>query len=327
MSILSAKHRLRLAVIAVTLLVSTFTLTAAERDSLKLLAIGNSFSRDCTAYLDGLAKAGGKELVFGHAMIGASSLEIHATHLAEAEAGDENARAYKGVVNPVTRRKSDATLPEMLRFADWDVVTIQQWSRLSFKPETYQPFADRLIAAIHKYAPHAEILVHQTWAYREDHDFFQQNDGFTPAKMYADLTAAYRALADGKGFRILPSGDALQHARQTERWTYVQDPDFDFKNPAPGSEPDQHASLNIGWGWIKNGTVFRNDPIHLNTAGKYLGACVWYLTLFETNTLPTTWIPKGLDPETAADLRIHALAAVEAERAREAALRPAASAE
>lgn len=314
------KNPLRLAVVAVALFASAFSLSAAERDSLKLLAIGNSFSRDCTAYLDDLAKADGKTLVFGHAMIGGSSMEVHATHLAQAEAGDNAGRVYKNVVDPVTRQKSDATLPEMLKSTDWDVVTIQQWSRLSFKPETYQPFADQLIAAIRQYAPHAEIVVHQTWAYREDHDFFQKNDGFTPAKMYADLTAAYRAFADGQGFRILPSGDALQHARQTERWTYVQDPNFDFKNPAPGTEPDQRASLNIGWGWIKNQTVFRNDPIHLNTAGKYLGACVWYLTLFETDNIPTTFIPKGLDAETAADLRTHALAAVEAERAREAAL-------
>ncbi|MFH1499175.1 MAG: DUF4886 domain-containing protein, partial [Verrucomicrobiota bacterium] len=294
----SVKPSLRLAIVAVALLVSAFTLNAAERDTLKLLAIGNSFSRDCTAYLDDLAKAGGKTLVFGHAMIGGSSLEVHATHLAQAEAGDEAGRVYKNVVDPVTRQKSDATLPEMLKSTDWDFVTLQQWSRLSFKPETYQPYADQLIAAIRQYAPDAEILVHQTWAYREDHDFFQKNNGFTPQKMYDGLTAAYRAFADGKGFRILPSGDALQHARRTPRWTYVQDPDFDFKNPAPGTEPDQHASLNIGWGWIRNQTVFRNDPIHLNTAGKYLGACVWYLTLYETDTLPTDFLPKDLDAET-----------------------------
>lgn len=316
MSMTSAQPPLRLVLVAIALFASAFSLSAAERESLKLLAIGNSFSRDCTDYLDDLAKAGGKTFVFGHATIGGSSLEIHATHLAQAEAGDEAGRVYKGFVDPVTGKKSTVTLPEALKATDWDVVTLQQWSRLSFKPETYQPFADQLIAAIRNYAPHAEIVVHQTWAYREDHDFFQQNNGFTPAKMYDGLTAAYRAFADGKGFRILPSGDALQHARQTPRWTYVQDPDFDFKNPAPGAEPDQRASLNIGWGWIKNGTVFRNDPIHLNTAGKYLGACVWYLTLYGTDTIPTGFLPKGLDAETAADLRPHALSAVEAERAR-----------
>lgn len=315
----SLLHRLRL-VVGVAVLASATLLSAAERESLKLLAIGNSFSRDTTALLPDIAKAGGKHLLVGRATIGAASFEVHATRLAEAEAGNPKGRAYEGYIDPVTRQKSDATLPEILQSQDWEIVTIQQWSRLSFKPETYQPHADQVIAAVRKYAPHAEIVVHQTWAYREDHEFFQKNDGFTPTKMYEDLTSAYRAFADGKGFRVIPTGDAFQHARQTERWTYAQDPNFDFKNPAAGALPDQRSSLNLGWHWVQNQTAFRNDPIHLNTPGKYLGAAVWYLTLFNADVVPETYTPKEMTPETAAGLRAHAAAAVQAERAREASL-------
>ncbi len=291
---------------------------AAERESLKLLTIGNSFSNDALGYLPNIAKAGNKQLLVGRASLGGCSLERHARHLREAEAGDPKGKAYDG-----------RSLPEILSSQPWDIVTIQQWSQLSFKPETFQPYADELIAAIRKLAPTAEIIVHQTWAYREDHDWFKKSDGFTPAKMYEGARDTYKNFADGKGFRVLPVGDALNLARQTPRWTYATDPNFDFKNPPAGQLPDQRTSLNIGWRWStpKDGTApkLTLDAIHCNTAGKYLAGSVWYQVLFNTDTVPTGFTPQGLAAEDAADLRVHALTAVKAERTRTAALAPAAA--
>lgn len=304
-------------------------LSAAERDSLKVLAIGNSFSQDAMAQLPQLAKAGGKTLVSANAYIGGCPLERHVKHLRQAEAGDPAGKAYKATPDPVTGVKRDMSVIDLLTAQPWDVVTIQQWSQLSFKPETYQPYADELIAAIHKYAPTAEVVVHETWVYREDHAWFQKNDGFTPSKMYKGVSETYRAFADGKGYRVIPVGDALNLARQTPRWTYVTDPDFDFKNPPEDKLPDQRASLNVGWRWVTNkeGKPALNlDAIHCNTAGRYLGSCTWYLTLFETDTLPVNYTPDGLAAEDAADLRGHALAAVQAERARAKAHAPAVAA-
>jgi hypothetical protein len=318
-------HRLFSALILSVALV--LPLHAAERAALKVLAIGNSFSRDAMSDLPALAKAGGKDLILANAYIGGCSLERHVKHLKQAEAGDPEGKAYKAHLDPKTGEKRDLSLPDLLTAQPWNIVTIQQASPLSFKPETYQPFADELIAAIHKYAPTAEIVVHETWAYREDHDFFKKADGFTPAKMYAGLNSAYKNFADGKGFRVIPVGDALNLARQTPRWTYVTDPNFDFKNPPAGKLPDQHASLNVGWSQskAKDGTPKLSlDAIHCNNAGRYLGGAVWYQFLFNTSDIPAGFIPKGLTAEDTADLRTHALAAVKAERAREAALAPAA---
>jgi hypothetical protein len=320
-------HRIGV-ILAITVLapLGTSTGLAAERTSLKLLTIGNSFSHDATFLLPDLAAAGGKELVLGKANIGGCSLERHARHLKEAETGDSNGTAYKNTIDPKTGEKRDMSLPELLSAQPWDVVTIQQWSQLSYKPETFQPFADELIAAVRKYAPTAEIVVHETWAYREDHHFFQKDDGFTPLKMYEGLRSTYRDFADGKGFRILPVGDALNLARQTPRWTYTPDPNFDFKNPPIDKLPDQRTSLNVGWHWTKNKQgepTLSLDAIHCNTAGRYLGAAVWYLSLFETDTVPENYTPKGMTPEDAANLRLHAIATVKGERARVAAPAPA----
>lgn len=309
-------------VLALTLLVSVATLSAAERDALKLLMIGNSYADYPTANLPAMARAGGKSIVMGRANPGGFTLERHADYLRKAEAGDTAGGAYD-TTDPATGQKRRMTLPELLAAQPWDIVTIQQASQLSFKPETYQPFADELIAAVRRHAPTAEIVVQETWAYREDHDLFKKGDGFTSARMYEGLRATYRTFADGKGFRIIPTGDALDLARRTPRWTYVPDPDFDFKNPAPGHLPDQRTSLHSGWHWAKDKQgrpVFRNDASHTNAAGKYLGTCVWYMTLFNTDDVPTDYLPRGLAPEDAADLRVHAGAAVQAERARKASL-------
>lgn len=293
---------------------------AAERTRLQMLAVGNSFSVDATAMLPALATAGDKDLVLARASIGGCSLERHARHLREAQAGEEGGRAYRAFVFPATGEKGEVTLIEALQAAAWDVVTLQQVSSQSFRRETFQPHLDELIAAIREHAPTAEIVLHQTWAYREDHAFFQKDDGFTPAVMYEGLTANYRALAEEKGFRLLPVGDAFQLARQTVRWTYRPDPNFDFDNPPAGELPDQRASLNVGWRWTwpkDSPPVFALDAAHANPAGRYLGACVWYATLFETDTLPDTH-PPALDAESAADLRQLALTAVTAQREREA---------
>jgi lysophospholipase L1-like esterase len=309
----------RLLVLAITLTLSAATLSAAERDSLKLFTIGNSFADYPLSYLPALAKAGGKTLVIGRANPGGCSLERHALYLAQAEANDPAGRVYPAFGALKTGQTTLVTLPEALSADKWDIVTIQQWSQQSYKPETYHPAVDQIIAGIRKYAPQAEIVIQETWAYRDDHNFFHKDDGFTPEKMHQGLRAAYHQLAADTGFRIIPTGDAIELARQTPRWTYVPDKNFDYKNPPSGRLPDEPTSLHAGWSWRKNkdGSEKLNlDGIHLSTAGKYLAGAVWYQTLFNTDQVPTGYLPAGLTTEDAADLRGFADAAVKAERLR-----------
>lgn len=296
----------------------------AARDAIKLLTVGNSFADDSTAFLPALAKAGGKDLVIFRANLGGCSLERHARHLAAAladpSATDSEARPYKNTEALGLPDLKTVSLIDALKARPWDYVTIQQVSHLSFKPDTYEPYAAQIIAAIRKLAPQAEIVIQQTWAYREDHPFFQKDDGFTPAKMYADSRAAYHALsARYGGLRILPVGDALNLARQTPRWTYVPDANFDFANPPAGRLPDQSKSLQVGWRWVKNKETgaekLELDAIHCNNAGRYLGATVWYQMLYNTTEIPADFVPKDLTAEDTADLRVHSLAAVAGVRA------------
>lgn len=292
------------------------------RRTLKFLTVGNSFSRDACEYLPALASAGGGAVVLGEAELSGCSLEQHVGNLRQAESDPSSARVYSRFVDPNTGDGKPATLPDALAATGWDVVTIQQSSPLSFLPESYHPHAARLIAAIRRYVPRSEIVIHQTWAYREDSPLFKGSTDFNQAKMYAQLRDAYRHLADSNGFRLIPTGDAFQRARATARWRHVPDSDFDYDCPTEGALPDQRASLNIGWYWhtdLQTGAKsFTLDAKHCNAAGKYLAACVWYATLFGTDTIPDSYVPPDVGKRDAVELRAHAVAAVEAERTRTA---------
>jgi hypothetical protein len=279
------------------------------RDAAKVLTIGNSFADNATSFLPQIVESTGRKLVLFRANIGGCSLERHARHLnaALANPSDPEGSPYRnnpGVLGITGKDK--VSLPEALAAVDWDFVTIQEWSQRSYKPEYQEPYAKQLIDTIRRLAPKAEIVIHQTWAYREDHPFFQKDDGFTQRKMYDGLRAAYKELSVRHGLRILPSGDAMQAARGTPRWQYRPDPDFDFKNPPAGRVPDQKGSLNVGWRWTKDKEgrqVFGLDAIHTNVAGRYLTGCVFFEGFYGVDCTGVTFAPDDLTKDDAADLR------------------------
>ncbi len=312
---LSVKH---IALCLMAVLCLTQLAEAAERDSIKVLAIGNSFSHDAMTYLPEIAAAGGKEFIFRNGIIGGCSLERHVRHLTQAEAGDAAGDAYQ-YMDPQTRKKEKANLIQMLQAEAWDVVTIQQLSNESFRAESFEPYASTLIAAIGKYAPQAEIVVHETWAWRWDAPAFQKADDLDQQIMYDRLHANYQHLAKTNGFRIIPVGTAFQAARATPDWQYTVDETFDFDNRPDGALPDQSGSLIVGYFNRRQDDGSRKmilDFKHANSAGDYLAGCVWYLVLFDADTVPADFVPKKLTAEQAAQLRTVAEQVVKAERGR-----------
>src|SRR3546814_7918757 len=61
---------------------------------------------------------------------------------------------------------------ELLVGQPWDIVTLQQNSMNSSDLDTYRPYASHLYHYIREHQPHAEVIVHQTWAYRSDAEQF-----------------------------------------------------------------------------------------------------------------------------------------------------------
>ncbi len=285
---------------------------------LRLLTIGNSFADDATRYLPEVAASAGSQIEVFRANLGGASLQRHVEHLRafRENPADAAGRPYR---LPTLAEGGDPaySLPEVLGARAWDVITIQQVSHLSFRLETYHPWVEELIAAIRDGAPQAEIVLHQTWAYREDHPIFFRNDGFTPDRMYSGLRDAYDALSRETGFRLVVVGDAFHLARSTRRWRFP--PLVERSSVTPDTIPDQSRSLNVGWR-VKpdptNGTPqVELDAIHANVAGRYLGALVFHFTLFGVSERPIAYRPEALGEADARLLQAIAQTAVLAARA------------
>jgi len=278
---------------------------------IRILTIGNSFADDAVRYLRGFGTAAGQEIIVGRANLSGSPMDRHVGFAKIYDTNPQDPQGYPYKSKFLPPRIGDTkmySLREMLEAEPWDFVTIQQVSGKSFNWDTYEPYAGFLADYIRKYAPQAQILIHQTWAYREDHKFFGATGG--PAnqrEMYDGLITAYGRLQDKYGFQVLPSGYAVQKARETPRWTFrFPDKNFDYQNPPPASVPAQPGSLNMGWFWMPqpDGTKkFTQDPIHLNTAGCYLVGAVWFEKLTGRSVLENTFIPEKLDAADAGQLR------------------------
>jgi len=254
---------------------------AAEAKTLKVLCVGNSFSLNATRYFPAIAKAGGKELKVVNASIGGCSIERHLRHakLYAENPEDPQGRPYgpSGKLEYGTR-----SLQQMLESDTWDFVTIQQSSPLSFKPESFQPFGDELIAIIRAHAPQAEVVVHQTWAYREDHKFWGRDDLNTDI-MYALIRKSYDTFAEGAKLRLIPSGDAMEAARRDPAWG----------SPISGDPPTVNDEKSL----------HTSDSYHASHKGQYLQGCVWYEFFFGESVIGNSMKPGNLSDEEVATLQ------------------------
>ncbi len=281
----------------------------ANAKTVRLLTVGNSFSRNATRYLADLASAGGHELIHRPIVVGGASLQLHA----------EKAQKHDQDVNDQAGLYADGcSLQQELAEQPWDFVTIQQASLKSHDLGTYRPYAGQLGDYIRKHAPGAKLLVHQTWAYRCDDPRFaakspKPGEPATQLAMYQGLANAYRTIADELGARLIPVGDAFYRADTDPQWGYRPDTQFDFKSAQPPALPSQTHSLHVGWRWAKQKdgtTTLGMDGHHANTAGEYLGACVFYEVLFGDCVVGNAFVPPGLDPAYAKFLQETAHAAV-----------------
>lgn len=289
----------------------------AQPKTVRVLTVGNSFSRNATHYLGDIAKAKGDTLILHEANVGGASFELHWGKVLafEKDASDKAGLYGKG-----------KSLREELTAEPWDFVTIQQASIKSHDLSTYRPFATQLAEYIRKHAPSATLAVHQTWAYRVDDPRFKKaspapSEPKSQEEMYRGLRNAYETIASELKAVLLPVGDAFWLADTDPQWGYKPGATpFDPLKAAPNQLPEQKHSLHVGWALRRqrNGGGERKlgmDGHHANMAGEYLGACVWYEVLFGRSVENCAFFPEGLDPEYARFLRATAHRAVTARAA------------
>lgn len=190
------------------------SLAYAQKDTLRILAIGNSFSNDAVANnFSEIAHADGRYFVIvANINRGGCSLERHWNNYVKSER-DYSYMKYKGVKD--RSNKSKALLIEALRDEPWDVVTIQQVSHQSGIPSSYEPYLGDLLKVIRENVPaKARLMWQQTWAYSLGslHGGFA-NYGNDQITMYSKIVETSTAFAEKYGLEIIPSGTAVQNVR------------------------------------------------------------------------------------------------------------------
>jgi hypothetical protein len=174
---------------------------------MKVLAIGNSFSQDATRYLHQIAEADDFGLTVVNLYIGGCSLEKHWQN-AEGDLAD-----YEYELNG-EKNGEMVSIRQALESDSWDIVTLQQSSWQSTQYNTYQPYLNALSQYVKKYAPNAEQVIHQTWAYEQGSERLTSAGYQEQKDMFLDIKKAYHIAAAELGdARIIPSGESFQIAQ------------------------------------------------------------------------------------------------------------------
>jgi len=241
---------------------------------LKVLTIGNSFSYSLHSHWAKVAEGLGEKLDFATLYIGGCPLKRHADNIRESEA-DPTKKQYAFDRNTlgVRVKRTAASVQSALASESWDVVTIQQASHESWRPESYQPWGDEIVACVRRLAPQARLVVQQTWSYSDrDGRICEAKGGgagswgFDQTGMYERLKTNYRDLANRYGARQIPTGEAVQR--------------FRAMLPVKGVDDDVVGR--------------KGDSIHLNSDGDYLQALVWSAALFGDDVTQCAYVPESL---------------------------------
>lgn len=244
-----------------------------EERGTKVLMIGNSFSICLLKHLPQVAADRGVELDLASLYIGGCSLKRHWENVEKD--GDEAFKPYlfgRNRFGSFTQGK--ANVCEALRMEKWDIVTIQQASHESWKPESYHPYGDKLIAKIRELAPQAKIYVQETWSYTP-WDKRLAKWGVDQDEMYAKLHAAYGAFAKEKELPVIPFGTAVQEWRRRLPVKYAENSFGGDVVGGGGQDERDHFKRDVSGKWVPNCDVF-----HLGRRGEYFQALVWARTLF-----------------------------------------------
>ena len=226
------------------------------KDTLKVLAIGNSYSEDMVTYLKDLVPASelDEDKLCVYMLIQSSaSLQTWCENYASS--------TEKGMVrvigNIAMGTESSSTPPTVtgttkaLLSKDWDVVIIQQVSTSAGDYSTFNPYLTQLIGYIRESCTNQQVAI--AWQSVWSHNL--STEALTE-KSWADICDATKQMMHNDGIDIIiPTGTAIQNARAYQKL---------------------HQTFNAG----NTGAVTRDD-IHLEFGvGRYIAACTFFQTLF-----------------------------------------------
>lgn len=237
-------------------LISQATAQTKDDGTLRILAIGNSFSDDGTEYLPAILENLNVENVeVARLYVGGCTLEQHVNFYDNSEAAYKFYRSKAGE-NKWVENPEKVTMQYALAMGEWDIITMQQASGFSGMYDSYTPYLGRLIEAVKKAQPQAELVWHMTWSYSSDsnHKHYKHYNNDQQQMNSAIDNCLHTLLAEFDEIeRIVPSGTAVKSLRKSAINNYPKD--------------------------------LTRDGFHMgHGAGRYALACTWYETLVEPYT-------------------------------------------
>ena len=229
-------------------------------DTLRILAVGNSFSDDGTEYLPALLEGAGiHNVIVARLYIGGCSLERHCKEYAD---NTPDYVYYKSTKNEWVTVSKNATILDGLKDEPWDIITIQEVSNNSGTYPNYHEWTPKLISIIRKEAPNprATIVWHMTWAYasNSNHVAFPIYDRNQDKMHNAIVDCVGKACAEFNVPVVIPSGIAVKIARETR-----------LNNDDRVPETSKVYQLT-------------RDGFHLSRQhGRYIAACTWFEALIK----------------------------------------------
>lgn len=278
--------------------------------TIKVLAIGNSYSNNTTQYISRIADSTkGDTTVFAASLFfSGATLSQHIANieqwntLFDQYGLEETKKQYYSDAVPNSRKyewlqvgdknlRTVRSLYEAIRYEDWDYITIQQSPDGCDDFSTYEPYLIKLYDYIQaeykrddmngKKCP--PIIVHQTWAFNND---MSKNNAYkyypvnykNNTEMFKRVEQAYnlavQKIKEEKGVDVpmIKSGQAVELAQA--KYGYART-----------------ASENL-----TDNTLYADEISHLNKRGCYLTACVWIETLAKLagvniDTRTATFVP------------------------------------
>lgn len=178
-------------------------LNPEDDDTIRILALGNSFSFDAFYYLPSIVKERGKGLIAGNLVYSACSLERHWKGFTSADVKFDYVKDYNRTHSYETGWTSQAALQD----EEWDIVCLQQVSSLSGTYSSMVPYAFALQDTVEsRLGRKVDWGWHLIWSYEKDSSY--------SASMYSNVLAASYRIASELDVRLfIPTGTAIQYLR------------------------------------------------------------------------------------------------------------------
>lgn len=213
------------------------------KSTLKVLAIGNSFTDDPTAYLDDLVISSGidrTKLCLYVGVIGGSSLQTWSEKYNSNETVEITRKAGLASVSTIS-----GTLKQIFS-QDWDIVVLNQLSSLAINYGSLNPHLKNIRSFIRQDCTNQKVCIawQSVWSYYKEY-----TDNPKGIIGWSDLCSVTKEQINKDGIDIIiPTGTAIQNARGSSLNT-VHDITRD----------GHHLAFGIG---------------------RYIAACTWFQTLF-----------------------------------------------